>query len=132
MSVYRAFGLDGPKTQLLLPVSFGVSSSVLLHILNTDRQHRLDNGRPLGYDFKILVIEPSTVTATGIPFDQNYEALEKNFPMHTISRIPFHSIFDHVLEMEEITKEYAGSKFIDDSTRSNNGLRVVGVSFEAS
>ncbi|CRL17339.1 unnamed protein product [Penicillium camemberti] len=58
--------------------------------------------------------------------------LEKNFPMHTISRIPFHSIFDHVLEMEEITKEYAGSKFIDDSTRSNNGLRVVGVSFEAS
>ncbi|KAJ5456737.1 hypothetical protein N7530_012011 [Penicillium desertorum] len=119
LSVYRAFGLDGPKTQLLLPVSLGVSSSVLLHILNSDRQHRLDNGRPVGYDFKILVIEPSTIAATGIPYDQNYEALQKNFPMHTISRIPFHSIFDYVPEMEGIMKEYAGCKFIDDSTRSN-------------
>ncbi|KXG47386.1 Thiouridylase, cytoplasmic, subunit 2 [Penicillium griseofulvum] len=119
LSVYRAFGLDGPKHQLLLPASLGVSSSVLLHILNSDREHRLSNGRPLGYDFKILVIEPSTIAATGVSFDQNYEALRKHVPAHNITRLPFHSIFDYVPEVKEIMQEYAGSKFIDDSTLSN-------------
>lgn len=119
MSVYRAFGLDGPRNQLLLPVSLGVSSSVLLHILYADRQYRLNNGRPLGYDFHILVIEPSTVAAAGDPFDQNYEALQNNFSMPTTTRIPFHSIFDYVPDMENIMREYAGSQFADDSSRSN-------------
>ncbi|KAJ5121495.1 uncharacterized protein N7515_009456 [Penicillium bovifimosum] len=119
LSVYRAFGLDGPRNQLLLPVSFGVSSSVLLHILYADRQARLSNGRPLGYDFHILVIEPSTVAATGSPFDKNYKALQKNFPMPAITRIPFYSIFDYVPEMQEIMKEYGGPQFTDDSSRSN-------------
>ncbi|KAJ5782478.1 hypothetical protein N7457_004252 [Penicillium paradoxum] len=119
LSVYRAFGLNGPRNQLLLPLSFGVSSSVLLHILYADRQYRLNDGRPLGYDFHILVIEPSTVTATGAPFDQNYEVLQKNFSMPTLTRIPFHAIFEYVPEMEDIMKEYAGPQFTDDSSRSN-------------
>jgi cytoplasmic tRNA 2-thiolation protein 2 len=119
MNNYKPLGLNNPRHQLLLPLSFGVSSSVLLHILNADRQRRLDNGRLIGYDFHILIVEPSSITATGASFDQNYEAIQKTFPTFNFSRIPFHSIFDHAPEMEEIMREYAGPQFTDDSSLSN-------------
>jgi cytoplasmic tRNA 2-thiolation protein 2 len=119
MNGYKPLGLTNPRYQLLLPVSFGVSSSVLLHILNADRQRRLDIGRLVGYDFHVLIIEPSTIATTSASFDQNYEVIQKTFPNHTFSRIPFYSIFDYAPEMEEIMREYAGPKFKDDTSLSN-------------
>ncbi|CAG8256063.1 unnamed protein product [Penicillium salamii] len=120
MSRYRPYGLDQPRHQLLLPVSFGVSSSVLLHILDTDRQRRLDESRLVGYDFHIIVVDPSTVSMTArASFDQKFELMQKSFPAHTFTRVPFHSIFDHASEMEEIMREYAGTHFKDDTSLSN-------------
>ncbi|KAJ5757451.1 uncharacterized protein N7511_006145 [Penicillium nucicola] len=109
---------NGARHQLLLPMSFGVSSSVLLHMLNVDFQRRLDNELPMGYDLHILVVEPSTITASS-PCDKNYEVLRKNNSMRTINRIPFHSIFEHVPEIDEIMREYAGAHFVDDVSKSN-------------
>jgi cytoplasmic tRNA 2-thiolation protein 2 len=92
---------------------------VLLHILNADRQRRLDLGRLVGYDVNVLIVEPSSIASTGTSLDRNYEAIQKTFPDHTFTRIPFHSIFDHAPEMEEIMREYAGSQFKDDNSLSN-------------
>lgn len=114
----RNEGAAPPK--LLLSLSLGVSSSVLLHMLDTALQSLL--AKPYAkvpYSLHVLVIEPSTFRAASSPYDANYEELQKAFPMHTFSRLPFHSVFEHVPEMKDITVEYAGSHFTDDSTQSN-------------
>lgn len=111
-------GATPPK--LLLPLSLGVSSSVLLHMLDTEMKRLLAKAYArVPYSLHVLVVEPSTFQAASSPFDTNYEELQKAFPMHTFSRLPFHSVFEYVPEMQDIMAEYAGSQFTDDSTQSN-------------
>ncbi|KAJ5587392.1 uncharacterized protein N7459_003157 [Penicillium hispanicum] len=108
------------RHQLLLPVSLGVSSSVLLHVLDTQIQRSLS--KPLGkrgYDLHILVLETSTITASKTQCEKSFEAAKTAFPMHTYTRLPLHSIFEYVPEMKEIMREYAGPEFSDDSSQSD-------------
>lgn len=105
---------------LVLPLSLGVSSCVLLHMLNRDLERILANTyAKVPYNLHVLVVEPSTIQPANAPYDTNYEELQKAFSKHTFTRLPFHSIFDYVPEMADIMVEYAGSQFIDDSTQSN-------------
>lgn len=119
MSCYKSRGPNIPRHRLLLPVSLGVSSLVLLHILDTHRQERLDTNRLVGYDLHVLVIDPSTITTKGSSFDTNFELMQKAFPAHTFSCIPFHSIFDYDPKMEDIMRDYAGPQFKDDKSLSS-------------
>lgn len=106
--------------KLLLPLSLGVSSSVLLHMLDTELKRLLVKPYArVPYSLHVLVIEPSSFRTTSSPFDANYEELQKAFPMHTFSRLPFHSVFEYVPEMQDIMIEYAGSHFSDDNAQSN-------------
>lgn len=106
--------------QLLLPLSLGVSSSVLLHMLDDHIQRKLSNsfGRQ-GYDLHVLVVEPSTVSSTNISYEQNFEKARATFPIHTYTRLPMESIFEYVPEMAEIMLQYAGPAFFDDKSQSN-------------
>lgn len=109
-----------PRHQLLLPLSFGVSSSVLLRMLDAElERQRSKNFARNTFDLHVLVIEPSTMAGSSVPYDRNYEAVQKIFPQHTYSRVPFHSIFEYVPDMKEIMREYTGPQFTDDSSRSN-------------
>lgn len=113
-------GEDATPLKLLLPLSLGVSSSVLLHVLNAELQRLLS--KPISqtpYNLHVLVVEPSTILPASSPYDANYEELQKAFPDHTFTRLPFHSIFDYVSGMKDIMAEYAGSQFIDDDLKSN-------------
>lgn len=103
--------------QLLLPLSLGVSSSTLLYMLDTELHRRLANAHTKKpYNLQVLVIEPSTILSSNAPYDKNYEALQAAFPMHTYTRVPFHSIFDYVPDMKEIMLEYAGPQFTDNTS----------------
>ncbi|KAJ5347603.1 uncharacterized protein N7506_000856 [Penicillium brevicompactum] len=116
---YRPHGRDHAPHKLLLPVSYGVSSSVLMHVLHADRQRRLDAGRLVGYDVHVLVIDPSTISATDESFDQKFKLMQATYPAYTFSCVPFHGIFDHDVEVEEIMQEYAGPHFKDNKSLSN-------------
>ncbi|KAJ5160045.1 Cytoplasmic tRNA 2-thiolation protein 2 [Penicillium canariense] len=108
------------QIKLLLPLSLGVSSSILLHILNADIQRQL--AKPyggLGYDLHILVVDPSTILPSSTKYDQAYEAATKAFPDLKLTRLPFHSVFEYVPDMKEIIQEYTGPHFSDDESRSN-------------
>jgi cytoplasmic tRNA 2-thiolation protein 2 len=107
-------------SKLLLPLSLGVSSSVLLHILDWQLQRSIANphGR-VPYQLHVLVIEPSTISPGNSSYNANFEELQKTFPTHTFTRLPFHSVFEYIPEMKDLILEYAGSQFGDDSSQSN-------------
>lgn len=108
------------RLKLLLPLSYGVSSSVLLHILDADLKRQRSKVRAwIAYDLHILIIEPSTISPSNPSTDLNFEAVQNTFPTHAISRVPFYSIFEHIPEIKEIMLEYAGSQFTDDSSQSD-------------
>lgn len=89
-------------------------------MLDTELQRLLSKAYvKVPYNLHVLVIETSTILPANHSYETNYEELQKTFPMHTFTRLPFHSIFEHVSEMKDIMVEYAGSQFADDSSQSN-------------
>lgn len=120
MSKYKMKKANRKTPKLLLPLSFGVSSTVLLHMINDDIERQLAKTFVnVGFELNILVVDPSTILAPDAKYDQAYEAVTKAFPKLTFTRLPFHSVFEYVPDMKEIIQEYAGSKFTDDESRSN-------------
>lgn len=111
---------DYVPSKLLLPLSLGVSSSVLLHILDGQIQRQIANihGR-VAYQLHVLVIDPSTISSGNLSYDSNFEELQRTFPTHTFTRLPFHSVFEYVPEMKDLINEYAGTQFTDDSSQSD-------------
>ncbi|KAJ5139974.1 Thiouridylase cytoplasmic subunit 2 [Penicillium atrosanguineum] len=107
-------------SKLLLPLSLGVSSSVLLHILDWQLERQRSNPHSrVAYQLHVLVIEPSTISPSNSSFDSNFEGLQKTFPTHIFTRLPFYSVFEYVPEMKELILEYAGPQFADDSSQSD-------------
>ncbi|KAJ5897934.1 hypothetical protein N7504_008222 [Penicillium tannophilum] len=107
------------QPQLLLPLSLGVSSSVLLHILDTGLKRQLAKSGRTSYAIHILVVEPSTELPTSVSYDTHVDAVREAFPTYTVTRIPLHSIFEYVPDMTDIMAEYAGPQFTDDVSQSN-------------
>lgn len=120
MEKYKSPTNTDQRAQLLLPLSLGVSSSVLLRILDGVIQNQLSKPfSKVTFDLHVLVIEPSTIAPSNASYDSNYEMLQKTFPTHRYTRLPLHSIFEYVPEMRDIMKEYAGSSFTDDESKSS-------------
>lgn len=120
MEHHRSRTREDSRPRLLLPLSLGVSSSVLLHILDTEIQRQLAKTRGYkAYDLHVLVIEPSTIIPTNTSYEANFEAVQRTFPMHKFTRLLSHEIFEYVPDMKDIIHEFAGPQFSDDSSRSN-------------
>lgn len=121
MSKYKQLKkANGQTPKLLLPLSLGVSSSVLLHIINTDIERQLAKAFVnLGYELNILVVDPSKIFTPDAKYDQAYEAVTRAFPKFKFTRLPFHSVFEYVSDMKEIIQDYAGPRFTDDESQSN-------------
>ncbi|KAE8392216.1 cytoplasmic tRNA 2-thiolation protein 2 [Aspergillus alliaceus] len=106
--------------KLLFPFSYGLSSSVLLHILHDqlETQRAKTHGTP-GFSLHVLVIEPSTISPSNPPDDEAFGLAQKSFPLCSFTRVPFHSIFDLVPDFKETMSQFAGNGFVDDITLSN-------------
>ncbi|KAJ5098510.1 hypothetical protein N7532_005511 [Penicillium argentinense] len=118
---YRFKKNQSTRPKLLLPLSLGVSSSVLLHVLDSQIQRQL--AKPIGakvpFDLLVFVIEPSTIATSDNLHQQNYDLVLERFSTHAHTRLSIHDIFDYIPDMKEVMLEYAGSQFVDDSSKSN-------------
>ncbi|OAX83883.1 cytoplasmic tRNA 2-thiolation protein 2 [Emergomyces africanus] len=109
---------NAPKNRqrkLLLPLSYGVSSSTLLHILNLQLERQISTG--LGrraYDIHVL-----NVGVCGQPDSQRLDLFREAYPLHTYSQVPLHLIFKHDAAITDVISEYGGPEFIDDPTKTD-------------
>ncbi|KAH8427173.1 uncharacterized protein LDX57_004888 [Aspergillus melleus] len=114
---------DLPKTgeyKILVPLSYGLSSSVLLHLLHDQvRVQRSKSHPPPGFDLHVLIIDPSTISPSQPAHDEGFELAQKLFPLCTFTRIPFHDIFEHVPDMQQTMAQFAGTKFTDNPSLSH-------------
>ena len=72
---------DPPKT-LLVPLSFGVSSLVLLHVLDQQLSNRAETGRHIGYNLHVLYVNQS-ITLDHESRSYSLDVLKQRYPSHT-------------------------------------------------
>ena len=75
-------GFKDPQRTLLVPISFGVSSIVLLHLLDQQLKNRSEAGRHSGYSLHILCIDPSAVLEQA-SLHESLDVLKQRYPSHT-------------------------------------------------
>ncbi|KAL2221766.1 hypothetical protein M432DRAFT_193121 [Thermoascus aurantiacus ATCC 26904] len=110
------------RRKLLLPLSYGVSSTVLLHMLNGQLERQLSSGgvhARAAYDLHVLVVDPSTISPLNPPCEERFAAVQQRYPMHTYTQVPFHSIFQHDPDIKDTMAQFAGPGFVDDASKSD-------------
>ena len=113
------FPRTGPLN-LAFPLSYGLSSTVLLHMLHDQLDAQLAKPRgPPGYNLHVLIIEPSTICPSSPSHEEGFEAAQKCFPLFSFTRVSFHDIFDYVPDILETMSQFAGSSFVDNPSLSN-------------
>ena len=117
MGSYRRRPGDG-QHKLLLPLSFGLSSTVLLHVLNAHLERQQKSFAGPGYELHVLIVEPSSISPLNSPSDQIVSLAQKSFPMHSYLRVPFHSVLEYDPDIQEIISKFAGPSFADDASLS--------------
>ena len=79
-------GFHERSKSILLPVSLGVSSIALLHVLDQQLQNRVDQGRHAGYTLHVLHLDdadPESSEAIG----DRWKQLEQRYPSHVYSEL---------------------------------------------
>ncbi|KAJ0425476.1 hypothetical protein BJY00DRAFT_181094 [Aspergillus carlsbadensis] len=111
--------LGAARGTLLLPLSCGLASSVLLHMIHTQmKEQRLRPHAPEGFDLHVLIIDPSSISSSNPPVGEALESLQQRFPLASFTQIPLHTIFELVPDLRDIFPGYAGEGFNDDSSLS--------------
>ncbi|KAI9371787.1 hypothetical protein BJX61DRAFT_10389 [Aspergillus egyptiacus] len=112
---------DLPKTgplRLLLPLSYGLSSTVLLHMMHAQLEQLTKPHSPPGFDLHVLIIEPSSISPSCSSRAEAFESLQRLFPLASFTQLPLHCIFDLVPDLQDVLAQYAGQDFADDVSRS--------------
>jgi cytoplasmic tRNA 2-thiolation protein 2 len=116
MSSYRPQkNVTPPK--VLLPLSLGISSSSLLHIV--DRLQKLQLNRSLataGFDLHVLVVDPTTVHPGYTDVKAHFDSARQSFPNHTYTMIPLHSIFEYDATIKDTLRDFG---FVDEGFDSD-------------
>ena len=94
----RAGFKDRQKT-LLIPISFGVSSIVLLHLLDQQLSNRADAGRHAGYNLHILHVDQFTVLGQA-SFHDSFAVLKQRYPSHTYTAVSLEDYRDYEIDFE--------------------------------
>ncbi|KAL4866320.1 hypothetical protein BDV12DRAFT_136744 [Aspergillus spectabilis] len=113
---------DLPSTgpcPVLLPLSYGLSSSVLLHMVHAQLEQQLLQPRaPELVNLNVIIIEPSSISSSNPPHDEAFKLLQQTYRLASFTRLPLHSIFEYVPEIDDILCKYAGRGFEDDTSLS--------------
>jgi cytoplasmic tRNA 2-thiolation protein 2 len=81
------------RIKLLLPVSGGVSSVVLLPILDQYLQRQTSRRGWSTYELHVLMVETSSTSTVG-NLATIFNGLRQQFPSHTFSLLPLSAVFD--------------------------------------
>ncbi|KAL4802235.1 hypothetical protein BDV18DRAFT_63872 [Aspergillus unguis] len=114
---------DLPRTgpcPVLLPLSYGLSSSVLLHMVHTQVEELLAKPHgPPGFQLHVLIVEPSSISSSHPPHDEAFELLQRHYPHASFTKLPLHSVFEFVPNLEDVLLQYAGHGLADDASESS-------------
>ncbi|KAL3434900.1 hypothetical protein BDV09DRAFT_84467 [Aspergillus tetrazonus] len=102
---------------VLLPLSYGLSSSVLLHMVHGQVERLLTKPHPPpGFELHVLIVEPSSISPSNPSHRGAFQLLQQQFPHASFTQLPLHSVFDYVPGLNDILAEYAGPAFVDDTS----------------
>ncbi|CAF9908138.1 cytoplasmic tRNA 2-thiolation protein 2 [Imshaugia aleurites] len=92
-------GFKDPQRTLLVPISFGVSSIVLLHVLNQQLSARAEAGRHSGYNLHILFVDESAVLKHAFLPDL-LDMLKQRYPSHTYTVVSLEDYCDYDFDFD--------------------------------
>ena len=92
-------GFKDPQRTLLVPISFGVSSIILLHVLDQQLSNRVEAGRHAGYNLHILFVDQSAVLEQASVHD-SMEMLKRRYPSHTYTVVSLEEFCDYGIEID--------------------------------
>ena len=111
MNSYKVRGKEKPRT-ILLPLSFGVSSITLLHVLDQQLRTQLERTSRTGYKIHVVFVTQYS-TSRMLEYDQSLNLVKQRYPLHTYSFISLESIFDYNLAFDDILNTYIAPVAID-------------------
>jgi len=88
----------GQERKLLLPMSFGVSSVTLLHILDKHLETQRQKTGRTGFSIHVLHVRSIGTK----DFSKQMEALKKRYPDHEYSTIDLHDLFENKQDLDTI------------------------------
>ncbi|KAL2838712.1 hypothetical protein BJY01DRAFT_33049 [Aspergillus pseudoustus] len=104
-----------PRGKILLPLSCGLASSVLLHMVYTQmKEQRSRPHAPEGFDLHVLIIDPSSISSSSPPLGEALELLQQRFPLASFTQLPLHAAFELVPDLGGVLPRYAGEGFNKD------------------
>ncbi|KAL2836382.1 hypothetical protein BJX68DRAFT_36886 [Aspergillus pseudodeflectus] len=107
------------RGKLLLPLSCGLASSVLLHMIHTQmKEQRSRPHAPDGFDLHVLIIDPQSISSSNLPLGEALESLQQRFPLASFTQLSLHTIWELVPDLRDVFPGYAGEDFRDDSSLS--------------
>lgn len=94
-------GFKDPQKTLLVPVSFGVSSITLLHLLDQQLRDRAKTGRHIGYKIHVLYVDQSGVLERA-PLHDSLDVLKQRYPSHTYTTVSLEDSSDYGIDFDRL------------------------------
>ena len=108
-------GFKDPQRTFLVPISFGVSSISLLHILDQQLQSRRERGRHAGFGLHVLFVDQSTLLDQNFPQELR-DMLMQRYPSHAYTTILLENCADYGVNPENLGMHEGRS--LQDTIRS--------------
>ncbi|KAF2703387.1 cytoplasmic tRNA 2-thiolation protein 2 [Pleomassaria siparia CBS 279.74] len=86
------FSDNDQQRKILLPISFGVSSVTLLHILDQHLRTQAEKTRRTGFSLSILFVDTSSVEKS-CSGDTLMARVQERYPDHQYASLPLHDVF---------------------------------------
>lgn len=91
-------GFNDQVKTLLLPVSFGVSSITLLHVLDQQLRNRREQGRHTGYKLDVLFVDQSSIHHEA-PSRSSIDLLRQKYPSHSYTTISLDEVSEYGIDV---------------------------------
>ncbi|KAF2665198.1 hypothetical protein BT63DRAFT_429127 [Microthyrium microscopicum] len=121
---------EGHRRKLLLPISFGVSSTCLLDVLSRHIKQQQDrNGRP-GYSLILLHVTGASLSTSAGEEDKNIEKLKEAYPQHPYFELDLSSVYDSGRSLDQGSQEEAAFKLqrlLDSASSATSRSDIVSV-----
>ncbi|KAI1958385.1 Cytoplasmic tRNA 2-thiolation protein 2 [Ophidiomyces ophidiicola] len=115
----RSAPKDRQRT-LLLPLSYGVSSLALLHMLSSIlARQRLIGQHRTAFDLHIVVVNPASLEPSGSHVPERLDQLRAAYPGNKYTELPLHSILDYDTDTRVVFAQCSRLSIAESSHISN-------------
>ncbi|WEW61071.1 Cytoplasmic tRNA 2-thiolation protein 2 [Emydomyces testavorans] len=123
------------QRKLLLPLSYGISSMSLLHIISGLLGKQRSTGQKrTAFDLHVLVVDPISSRPSKSPAESGrLDRIKEVYPGNTYTEIPLHRIFGYDTDIESVVSQYTTSPSACESLESDEAtLNLFRASFSTS